>query len=113
MAGRNQEHQWLMQWERDGCPPWRQQFIKAGLWSTRYMCIECGSTGYTGGSDRPYGWEIACLIGHQTCDMCGTKTRNAGSHRQCKLHHATCCDHLDTNSGRLKIRLASTALVAV
>jgi hypothetical protein len=112
MAGRNQEYQWLMQWQRDGCPPWRQNFIRAGLQSNRWMCLNCRSTGF-GGLDRPMPWQIGCLIGHQTCDACGAKARNAGSHRQCKLHHETCCDHLDTNSGRLRVRLASTALVAV
>jgi hypothetical protein len=111
MAGRLQEAQWLAQWERDGRPPWEQHFIKAGPWSTRYMCLDCGTTGYLGGSSRPYGWVIGCLIGHKTCDRCGVKTGNVGSHQQCKVHHQTCCAHFATNGGRLRERLASTALV--
>jgi rRNA maturation protein Nop10 len=112
MAGRNQEAKWLAKWRRDGMPEWRQHFIRAGRYSHRDMCLECGSTGI-GGLDCPLPWQIGCLIGHQTCDRCGAKARNAGPHKQCKLHHETCCQHLDTNHGRLRARLDATALVSI
>jgi len=112
MAGCNQSAAWFAQWRRDGKPEWRQQFIRVGPWSNKVMCIECGSTGFMG-LDYPHGWQVGCLIGHQTCDVCGNKARNVGSHKWCKLHHQTCCQHLSTNGGRLKMRLRSTALEKV
>jgi hypothetical protein len=99
MAGRNQEAAWMRQWRAGGRPAWRHMFVR--VTASRVACKACGRRGL-GNFDYPSPWQVGCLIGHAyECERCGAPTHNLTQHQSCKLHHACCGEHKNTQYQQL------------